>query len=180
MTTHVALLRGINVGGRKMVPMADLRSLVTRLGFGDVRSLLQTGNLVFESQGRRPAQLERLLQDAFDRELGLETEVFVRTTAEWRQLVASNPFPAQATSDPARLVLMCLKDAPTPAALKSLRAAIVGREQLRADRRAVYLVYPDGMGTSKLSSALIERMLQTRGTARNWNTVLKVAATLGE
>jgi uncharacterized protein (DUF1697 family) len=176
MTTHIALLRGINVGGHKQVAMADLRALVARSGFSDVQSLLQTGNLLFSSQGKSPAQLERMLRDTFAAKLDLECEVFVRTAAEWRQIVAHNPFPEHAKSDPARLMMICLKEAPGAASMKALQAAIVGREQVRANGRHAYAIYPDGMGTSKLSLAVIEKTLGTRGTARNWNTVLKVAA----
>src|SRR5205823_5130806 len=111
--------------------------------------------------------LEKLL------EKNLEAAVFVRTAAEWAKIVARNPFPAEAKSDPGHLIVMLLKDEKDVAALQ---AAIVGREIMRADGRQLYIVYPDGQGTSKLTNAVIERKLGTRGTARNWNTVLKLAA----
>src|SRR5574341_1527206 len=100
MTTYIALLRGINVGGHKLVAMADLRDLLTRLGFADARSLLQSGNLVFRSEKRTAAQLERLLQAEVEKRLRLRTEFFVRTAAEWKALVARNPFREAAERDP--------------------------------------------------------------------------------
>ena len=176
MTTFVALLRGINVGGHKQVAMADLRALLARLGFADGQSLLQSGNLVFRSEGKTGGQLERLLEAEAAKRLRLETEFFVRSATEWNAIVAHNPFPREAERDPARLVAMALKDPPGAKAVKALQAAIVGREVARVRGREAYIVYPDGQGRSKLTIALIEKTLGTRATGRNWNTVLKLAA----
>lgn len=176
MTTHVALLRAINVGGRNRVSMSDLRALLADLGLANIRSLLQTGNVVFDSRGRSPAELERLLAGAAVDRLGLETVFLVRTAGEWDEVVAANPFPAEAESDPGHLVVMPLKEAPDRDRVSELEAAIAGREVIRARDRELYIVYPDGIGRSRLTSAAIERRLATQGTARNWNTVVKLAA----
>jgi uncharacterized protein (DUF1697 family) len=151
MTIHVALLRGINVGGNKVVAMADLRDLLAHLGFAGGRSLLQSGNLLFESDGRTGAQLERLLETEAARRFALQTDFFVRTAREWKAIVAHNPFPDEAERDPGHLVAMCLKDAPEASRVKALQAAITG---------------PETLGT--------------RGTGRNWNTVLKLAGLADE
>lgn len=174
----VALLRAVNLAGKNAVAMADLRALLAGLGLGDPRSLLQSGNLVFSSTGRTPTQLERLLEGECARRLGLSTELFVRTAAEWQALVAANPFALEAQRDPGHLLAMTLREAPSPAALEALRAAIQGRERACLAGRTAYLVYPDGVGRSRLTTALIEKKLGTRGTARNWNTVLKLQAAL--
>ena len=174
-TTCIALLRGINVGGHKKVAMAELRGLCEELGLEDARTLLQSGNLVFRSARKAP-QLERLLEAEVEKRLGLATHFFVRSAAEWQRLVARNPFPAEAGSDPGHLLAMPLKDAPKPAAVEALRAAITGRERVAVEGREAYLVYPDGVGASRLTISIIERKLGTRGTGRNWNTVLKLAA----
>ena len=180
MTAHVALLRGINVAGHKMVAMADLRDLLTDLGFADVRSLLQSGNLVFRSRGRSCAEMERLLEVEAEKRLALRADFMVRTTREWEELVARNPFRDEAERDPGHLLAMLLKDAPGEERVEALRGAIVGRETVRVEGRRAYLVYPDGVGRSRLTGALIERQLGTRGTARNWNTVLKLQAAVAE
>jgi uncharacterized protein (DUF1697 family) len=179
VTTYLALLRAINVGGRNVVPMSELRELPEKLGFTDARTLLQTGNLVFNGGARSSAELEQVLEAAAKKRLGVETDFLVRTGKEWASLVAANPFPAEAKSDPSHLVVMFLKEAPAAAAVDALRAAIVGREVVRAVGKQAYLVYPDGIGRSKLTVALIEKKLATRGTGRNWNTVLKLAAVGG-
>jgi uncharacterized protein (DUF1697 family) len=179
MTTHVALLRGVNLAGHKTVAMADLRALFERLGFGDPRTALQSGNVVFGSDSRSPARLEATLEEALLKRLGVRTEFFVRTAKEWSGVVASNPFPAEAERDPGRFVVAFLKDAPGPKAVKALQAAIVGREVARAVGRQAYIVYPDGQGTSRLTTSVIDKALATRCTARNWNTVMRLAALAG-
>lgn len=156
--------------------MTSLRSLLEELGFRGARSLLQSGNLVFQAAGRTPAGLERLLEETTDQRLGVTTEYFVRTSDEWSRIVAANPFRREAKEDPGHLLVVCLKQAPAAADVKSLQAAIRGPEIVRAEDRQAYIVYPDGVGRSKLTAALIERKLGTRGTARNWNTVLKLQA----
>ena len=176
MTTFVGLLRAINVAGYQPVSMADLREFLGSVGMQDARTLLQSGNVVFQTKARPPAQLERLLEAEAQAHLKAPIEFFVRTADEWRAIVARNPFPKEAKLDPGHLVVMCLKDTAAAAAVTSLQGAIVGREVVRAGGRQLYIVYPDGMGRSKLTNALIERKLGTRCTARNWNTVLKLAA----
>lgn len=176
MTTLIALLRGINVGGHKLVAMADLRNLLTQLGFADVRSLLQSGNLVFRGGSRRGSRLERLLETEVERRLGLQSDFFVRTAEEWSEVVARNPFREEARRDPGHLVVMLLKAPPEAPSMKALQAAIQGPEVVRASGNYIYIVYPDGIGRSRLTNALIEKKLGTRGTARNWNTVLKLHA----
>ena len=176
MTIHVALVRGINVGGHKPVAMADLRDLFTRQGFADAQSLLQSGNLVFRSTARASGPLERLLEAEARKRLGLQADFFVRSAKEWSAIVAHNPFRREAERDPGHLLVMVLKDAPDPKNVKALQAAITGPEIVRAVGRQASLTYPDGVGRSRLTNALIEKTLGTRGTGRNWNTVIKLEA----
>ena len=166
----IALLRAINVAGNTMVGMSDLRDFLTKLGFTNVKSLLQSGNLTFDAL--RPAKnLEELLEKESAKRLGLETVFFVRTPAEWDVIIEKNPFRKEAKEDPGRLVVLFLKDARDGA---TLQKAIKGREVARGEGKQIYVYYPDGQGRSKLTNALIERTLDTRATARNWNTVLKL------
>jgi len=172
---NIALVRVINVGGHKAVAMADLRELFESVGLVGVQSLLQSGSLVFTAGTRRTAAAwERVLETETASRLGLQVDFFLRTATEWDALISGNPFPREAKADPGHLVLMCLKDVPNMTRVKALQAAIVGREVVRAAGRHLYIVYPDGIGRSRLTAALIEKKLGTRGTARNWNTVLKL------
>jgi uncharacterized protein (DUF1697 family) len=173
---HVALLRGVNVGGRKLVSMADLRDLLAALGFAEARSLLQSGNLVFRGGTKVGAQLERWLEAETAKRLSLDTVFFVRTAEEWKAVIAQNPFPQEAARGPAHLVVMFLRDAPDANAVRALQGAITGREVVRAKGRHAYIVYPDGIGPSRLTIDIIEKRLGTRATGRNWNTVLKLGA----
>jgi uncharacterized protein (DUF1697 family) len=179
MTTYIALLRGINVGGNVLVPMAALRELLTGMGLAEVRTLLQSGNVVFQAPARGTAGLETAIEAEIEKHLGHRPAVLVRTAAEWREIIARNPFPKEAKTAPGYLIALCLKKAPTAAQVKALQAAIVGREVVRARGREAYIVYPDGVGRSKLTNTLIEKTLATRATARNWNTVLKLGALCG-
>jgi uncharacterized protein (DUF1697 family) len=177
---HVALIRGINVGGHKAVAMSDLRDLLAGLGFDDARSLLQSGNLVFRCAAQKNASLEHLLETEAEKRMGLHADFFIRSAKEWREVVARNPFRKEAERDPSHLVVMFLKDKPNAKNVKAVNAAIVGPEIVRAGGRHLYIVYPDGIGKSRLTNALIEKRLGIRGTARNWNTVLKLNALAGE
>lgn len=176
MTTHIGLLRAVNLAGRNTVAMSDLRTLLERLGMRDPQTLLQSGNVVFRSETASTAKLERLLGEAAAEHLGIETDFFVRTARDWKAVIANNPFPEEAARDPGHLLVMCLREAPDRAAVTALQTSIKGREVVRAKGAHAYLVYPDGIGRSKLTTAIIERALGTRGTGRNWNTVLKLDA----
>jgi uncharacterized protein (DUF1697 family) len=178
MPQYAAFLRGINVGGNRRISMEALRGFMVELGFPSARTLLQSGNIVFESSGRTPGALEALLEAGARERLGMDTPFYVRTASEWTRLVKANPFSDEAREDPARLIVLLLKDRPTPSRIRDLQATIAGREVVRAGAREAYIYYPDGMGRSKLTVAILDRLLG-RGTARNWNTVLKLGAMFG-
>ena len=174
LTSHIALLRAVNVGGRKLM-MAELRDWATRLGLADVRTLIQSGNLLFRARATADAKLEARLEAGAKAAFGMDIDFIVRTADEWDAAIAANPFPDAAKDDPGHLLLMPLKGAPTAEGVAALREAIQGRETIEAHGRELYLVYPDGVGSSKLTIGVIERKLGSTVTARNWNTTLKLA-----
>jgi uncharacterized protein (DUF1697 family) len=176
METYVALLRAVNLGGDSTVRMDALREVVERIGFEDVRTWLQSGNLVFRGERGGTAALERRLEEQVGRAFAWKPEIFVRTSAEWQTVIEGNPFREAARRDPAHLTVWALRDAPAPSAWAELARDIPGREQVAGGNRAAYIVYPDGIGRSRVTAAWVERRLGTRGTARNWNTVLKLGA----
>lgn len=175
---YAALLRGINVGGNKKVPMADLRAMVDGLGFGDAKTLLQSGNLVFTAKAQPTPKLEKLLEGATESELGVSCSYLVRTVDEWTRLIAANPFPDMAKRDPSHFAVTVCRETPSAEALKTLRTEARGEEDFKAVGRELYVWYPDGIGESRLALALGKNRLGTICTARNWNTVLKIAAAL--
>jgi uncharacterized protein (DUF1697 family) len=180
MATYIGLLRGINVGGSSMIAMSVLREFLEAVGCGRPRSLLQSGNLVFESTKRTGDEVERWLEAEATKRLRRTTEWFVRTPKEWQEVIARNPFREEAERDPGRLHVVMLKKAPGKPTVAALRAAIVGREVVEPGGRHLYAYYPDGAGRSRLTAAVIDSKLGTRCTARNWNTVRKLAALSAE
>ncbi len=178
MPQCTALLRGINVGGNRKISMADLRDFMSGLGFKNVGTLLQTGNIVFPAPGGPPGRLEALLEREARTRLGMDTLFYVRTATEWSRIITANPFPGEARTDPARLVLLLLKEKIPAGRVRELQATIAGREVVKAGEREAYIYYPDGQGRSKLTTARLDKALGP-GTARNWNTVLKLQAMLG-
>ena len=182
MANHIALLRGVNLAGHKMIAMADLRRLCSTLGFDDPRTILQSGNLVFRGRkagagaARTREAIERLLEQETEKRLKVKTTFFVRTAAEWDAIVSRNPLTKEAGRDPGRMLVYCLKDTPARGAADALRAAIAGPEVAHVIGREAYLYYPDGVGRSKVTTAIIDRALGTLVTGRNWNTVMKLAA----
>ena len=178
MTTQIALLRAVNVGGIK-VSMADLRALIIDLGFDGVHTLLNSGNAVFRSKSTAGADLEKLLETEFAQRVGRPTEFFVRAAEEWESVIARNPMTDEARRDPGHLLVVVLKRTATNQEVDALRAAIDGPEVVKADGKQAYIYYPAGVGQSKLTAKLIEKKLGCPGTGRNWNTVLKLAAMVG-
>lgn len=143
--------------------MSDLRNLATELGFGGARSILQSGNLIFRCDARTGVDLENVLEREAEKRLGFHADFFIRSKKEWREVVARNPFPKEAERDPSHLVVMFLKSAANAKDVKALQAAIAGSEMIRADGRHLYIVYPDGIGRSQLTNALIEKKLASVG-----------------
>ena len=171
MTRYVALLRGVNVGGAKIVRAAELIASAEAAGFTGAKTLINSGNLVFAAEGSE-AMLASRLHDAIAAATGVRTEVFVRSAEDWTALVAANPFPEEL--DGTRLILTLLKAQPEPEKLEALRAYAADGERLAPGERAIYAHLPHGQGRSKLA----ERMTKQPGTARNWNTVGKLQALL--
>lgn len=174
MPAFIALLRGVNMAGHRKLAMSELRALAEGLDFEDVQTLLQSGNLAFRSARRSAAALEALLEGELKQRLRLETRVMLRTAAEWHAIVAGNPFPGEARTHPSRLAVVFLKDKPVAKAIAALTAAHGGPEQFQVRGRELYAFYPDGFARTKFTTALIDRKLETIGTGRNWNTVLKL------
>lgn len=175
MATYIALLRAVNVGGRSL-PMAELRATFAKLGIAGAKTLLQSGNVVFAGDKRSTAELEKLFETGVAKHHKMQVDFMIRTAREWSDIVAANPFPKEAKADPGRLVVLALKGAPNAGAEQTLQAAIKGPETVRVVGKNAYLYYPIGQGASKLTAATIEKHLGHRGTARNWNTTLKLLA----
>lgn len=178
MSPHIALLRAVNVGGRKVLK-DDLLGLAKDLGFDDAKTLLASGNLVLWGKAGSDADIEQRLEAGLEKRMGLRTEFMVRSPAELKAIIAANPWPNLATERPSHLVVNFLK-VPVPAAdVEVLRAAITGRERVEARDKELYIDFIDGIGESMLDRDWKKTKKAPVGTARNWNTVLKLAAMVG-
>ncbi len=169
----IALLRGINVGGHNKIPMSDLRSLCAEIGWNNVRSYIQSGNLVF-SASAAASSLEADIEQAIERRFGLQITVVVRRVNDWVAYVDSNPFPDVAMKEPNTLMLGLSKATPKSNALKELRARSADGERLEQTGDALWLHLKYGAAKSKISPALLTRLVGSPVTVRNWRTVLKL------
>jgi uncharacterized protein (DUF1697 family) len=166
---RAALLRGVNLGGRKVV-MAELRAVCEAAGFGDVKTLIASGNIVLDAKltgAKLEAKLEKVILDG----LGLKTAVFVRDADQLDAIIAANPFKAFAKTSSTFLVVNFMRGPATAAELEAMKKTALTGEEIKQGKDCLYIKFPNGQGVSKLKMPKL-------GTARNWNTVNKLAAML--
>ncbi len=175
MRVAIALLRAVNVGGRNRIGMDDLRSICESLGLRDVETYVQSGNAVFRTAAGSLDRLAARMEDAIGKRLGFRPAVILRTAPELRETIARNPFAARGGLDPARLLVTFLAAEPSAEARAKLAAIRASPEEMHLAGRELFVYYPNGAGRSKFPQAAVERALKIAGTARNWNTVTKLA-----
>jgi uncharacterized protein (DUF1697 family) len=168
----VALLRAVNVGGRK-VPMAELRALCAGIGWGDVATYIQSGNVVFTADGT-DAAIEAALEKAIAKAFGFEAPVIVRSAGKWSAYAGTTPFPTAAKDEPNRLMLLLSKHSPAEGAEEIIQARAQHGEQVRHAGDAIWIHFPSGQADSKLTPAAIDKAIGSPATGRNYNTVLKL------
>ena len=174
MPVYIALLRGINVGGKRM-KMADLRDMFTNIGFQDVQTLLASGNVIFQTkednQGKLVADIENAIQLTF----GFDSKIIIRTLEQIEAVITKNPFNMDEIAGN-RLLVTFLRDTPSNEAIQAFEEFHQTNEAVHISDEEIFIHYPDGAGQSKLSNNVIEKKLDIVGTARNWNTVIKIRA----
>jgi uncharacterized protein (DUF1697 family) len=173
LRTFIALLRGINVGGRNRIPMGELCSVCVALDWTDVRSHIQSGNLIFRADGTR-AMLEAQLEQAIERQFGLTIPVIVRPAASWPQYIQDNPYPEISQREPQLVILGLSKASPKPGAAEALAQRATMGETITQVGDALWIHYAGGAGRSKLSPGLLDRLTGSPVTTRNWRTVLQL------
>lgn len=170
----ISLLRGINVGGHRKIRMADLRELYGRLGMRDTRTLLQSGNVVFETDESDLAlvgsRLEAGIKDAY----GFDAQVIMRSPAAFKSILQRHSFSDAQLGEASKVLIAFLSAAPSQEAVEALIDSNPGPEIIHADGQELYIFYTDGQARSKLNANRIERALGVIATARNWNTCNKV------
>jgi uncharacterized protein (DUF1697 family) len=172
MARLIALLRAVNVGGRKL-PMAELRALCAELRWLDVETYIQSGNVVFAAKDK-PHRLEEQLEKAIGQRFGLDVPVIVRSAAQWAAYAGANPFAEAARDAPNRLQLLVSKSAPNADAAEKLMALAQDGEAVKAAGGALWFHFPEGVARSKLTPGLIDKACGSPSTGRNWRTVVKL------
>ena len=173
MARFVAMLRGVNVGARNKVKMADLEACFGTIGHAAVSTYIQSGNVVFTSRAKSSAALARGIAEGIGRELGLDVGVLVRSREELAAVARANPF-LRTRADPKFLHVTFLAEQPAAELVTAVESFDGGRDELRVDGREVYLHCPGGYGETKLNNGFLERKLRVVATTRNWNTVTKL------
>lgn len=177
MPRWVALLRSVNVGGRR-ITMTELVASFDALGYKDVTTYIQTGNVLFTSAVKNGARLATDIEAQLEADFGTSPAVIMRTAAELARVARSSPY-AKAGAEPNRHHVTFLAEKPSAERLRDFTTPPSGRDQLVIDGLEVYVHTPDGYGTSKLNGALIERRLGVLSTTRNWNTVTTLSELAG-
>ena len=171
MPTHISLLRGVNVAGRT-VRMAELQRIYDSLGFKNIQTYLQSGNVLFES-GRADAEdLARQIESAIKKSLGHTVSVLIRSPRDLRRIFGTNPFLQGRREDPSKLHVTFLESLSSRAALAGLTKPPGETGEFIAGAHEIFLFCPDGYGRTKVNNAFFERKLKTSATTRNWNTVV--------
>ncbi|MBZ9808201.1 DUF1697 domain-containing protein [Mesorhizobium sp. BR1-1-9] len=174
----IALFSGINVGGNRIVRMADLRAFFEDLGFCDVATYVQSGNAVFRSEKGDAATLTKEIEAAFEKKWGFHSRIMVRDLGWVERLVRENPYP-EIAEEPTKLHAYALERAPTAEEVARLAERCTGPERFEIKGDVLYLHAPDGLGKSVFAN-LIPRTLKVPGTARNWRSVLALLEMAGK
>ncbi|HEY9854382.1 MAG TPA: DUF1697 domain-containing protein [Stenomitos sp.] len=173
LETYIGLLRGINVGGKNKLPMADLSRMCRDIGCQDVQTYIQSGNVVFRAAAGQDRELAERLSARILEEKGLRVPLVIRTRAEFETVVPANPFLA-AGADPDTILVMFLAASPTPEALQSLDPERSPGDRFQVVGREIYCQFGNGLRDTKLTNDYFDRRLKTTSTGRNWRTVLKL------
>ncbi len=171
MSTFISLLRGINVGGARKLPMETLRQFYVKAGYANVRTYVQSGNVVFDFPADEPGILAARIEQQVERECGYSVKVFIRTPSQFQFILEHNPFLADQAMDTSKLHVAFLYQQPDQAAWSKLTPPAGIPDQFQRGETVIYTYHPNGYGRSKLAAAFFERHLGVAITDRNWNTV---------
>lgn len=174
MDVVVSLLRSVNLGAHNRVSMADLRELFESLKLRNPQTYIQSGNIVFQTAEKDQVRLASRIETGIQRRFGFQSKVILRTLAEMKNVVAKNPFAGRPEIEPNRLLVTFLARDPTSGAKEKVLKIKTDPEELKIEGREVYIYYPNGLARPKIPWTAIEKALDTPGTGRNWNTVMKL------
>lgn len=175
METYISILRGINVTGSKVIKMTDLEKIYHDLGFQDVKTYIQSGNVVFKSDaGLHPREISAQIEKEIQSRFGYIVPVIIRTPEELRSVISSNPFRHGDGTVAKKIYITFLEDIPLPENIEKIRSINFYPDRFSISGKEIYIDCAAGYGTTKLSNTFFEKSLKTRATTRNWNTVTKL------
>jgi len=174
MNTYIALLRGINVSGQKKIKMADLRNQLAELGFEDVQTYIQSGNIIFKFPETEHQVLEEKIADKIAADYGFQVPVLVKKAADFQQALERNPYLKDEKNDPKQIYFTFLSTPPSAERIKVLEEKKYDPELYTIDSTTIYLYVPNGYGRTKLNNNLFEQKLKVQATTRNLKTVRKL------
>lgn len=172
MNTFISILRGINITGNKIIRMTDLKAMYESLGFSDVTTYIQSGNVIFRSKNKNPAAVVETITGAIKTRFGFDVTVIIRRPDELKAVIKKNPFIGRKGIDEKGLYVTFLQEQPSPALAKALRPLTAKtKDEYEIVGTAIYIHCRKGYGKSLLNNSYFERYLKVRATTRNWNTV---------
>jgi uncharacterized protein (DUF1697 family) len=174
MPAIISMLRAINLGSHNRIKMEDLRAFFESVGVRNPQTYVQSGNVIFKTEERDLAALSKRIETSFQRKFGFHSDVILRTAAEMKDVIARNPFANREGIEPGKLLVTFLAAQPSPEAREYVLSVNADPEELHLLGRELYIYFPNGSGRTKLPAATIGRRLKTPGTARNWNSIIKM------
>jgi len=174
MKTYIALLRGINVSGQKLIKMEVLRSVLASLDFENITTYIQSGNIIFKSKPTDHKVLEEEISETIEKHFGFQVPVVIVTLEDLLSVVKNNPYSNNTEIDPTQPYVAFLSDIPSDENLANLDAVDFGNDEFTSSKKSIYLHYSNTAGNSKLNIAIIENRLKVKATSRNWKTILKL------
>jgi uncharacterized protein (DUF1697 family) len=172
--TYIAFLRGINVSGQKLIKMVELKAIFEKSGYKNVRTFIQSGNVVFESPKTKNESLAKKIEAMLEKKLGYDVSVVVRTPDEVKSIIWAYPFSKIKNHDNFRLHVAFLSAVPDKAAIKELEELSSKDEMFKVAANNVYVIYSKGFPDTLTGKGILEKKLKVRATVRNWNTVNKI------
>jgi uncharacterized protein (DUF1697 family) len=172
--TYIALLRGINVSGSNIIKMTELKQLFLELGFSNVNTYIQSGNVIFETNLEEPDKIEQQIKDAINRTFVYKVNVLVLTKNSLETIFASNPFLQKSDIDISKLHVTLLSNEPLSEGIEQINEMTKNQDEFEIVDNCIYLYCPNGYGNTKLNNNLFEKKLKVSATTRNWNTISKL------
>jgi len=175
MSTYIALLRGINVSGQKKILMADLKALFESHGFKNVKTYIQSGNIIFDTfKDVEKIELAKAIENGIENEYNFKVPVIVKNANELQMVINNNPLLTEVELDAKKVAVAFLDQTPAPENLQQLKAIDFSPDRFIVDGKYIYLNCPEGFGRTKITNSFLERKLNVIATSRNWRTITKL------